>query len=223
MKRLPVYLLAGGQSRRFGSDKARAMLHGQPLLRHVAAMLEPVATSLTVVADVAGKYQDLGFRTIADRQPGLGPLAGLDTALHDLPAGSDWLLLCCGDAAVIRRHWLDRLLEACAGESDAVAFGDGHWQPMPGLYARSAAPVVAQGLAGGRRSMKNLLDALQSVRLPLPLDWPEHWQVNTRQELDRFEPSGQEDEGSWPSPTAARVIGQGSSGNCHEEAERHPA
>ncbi len=185
MKRLPVYILAGGRSSRFGSDKARAILKDQPLLGHVANMLQPVASSITIVADRQGKYDDLGFRTIADRQPGLGPLGGLDTALHDLPTGSGWLLLCCCDAMVIRSAWLEQLIAAANDGHDAVAFQATHWQPMPALYAAGARPKVATRLARGHRSMQRLLDQLATMPQPLPPDWPEHWQINTPHDLKR--------------------------------------
>ncbi len=76
-----AYVLAGGKSRRFGSDKARAMLAGQPLLLHVARQLEPVCSCVWVVAQRAGQYDDLGLPTLGDLALGLGPLAGLQTAL----------------------------------------------------------------------------------------------------------------------------------------------
>ena len=187
MKRLPVYILAGGRSRRFGSDKARAVVQGRPLLCHVANMLEPAAASITVVADRAGKYDDLGFRTIADRQPGLGPLGGLDTALADLPAENHWLLMCSCDAAVVRREWLQQLMAGRGEAYDAVAFRSSRWQPMPGLYARTARSTIAHCIDGGNWSMQRLLDQLRSRDISLPTDWPEHWQINTPQDLHRIQ------------------------------------
>jgi len=185
MTQLPVYILAGGRSSRFGSDKARALRRGRPLLCHVAAMLEPVASRITVVADRARKYDDLGFRTVADRQPGRGPLGGLAGALADLPGERHWLLLCSCDAAVLRSAWLHQLLAYRGAGHDAVAFRSSRWQPMPGLYARTARPTIADCLNGQDRSMQNLLDRLRSIAVPLPADWPEHWQINTPQDLHR--------------------------------------
>jgi len=186
MTGLPVYILAGGRSSRFGSDKARALIQGRPLLSHVAAMLEPVTTRITVVADRTGKYEDLGFRTIADHQPGLGPLGGLHAALGDLPAGGDWLLLCSCDALMIRPDWLHALMEACDDQHDAVAFLGNYWQPMPALYCRRSLSTVDQCLATDGRSMNRLLDRLFTKVIPRPMDWPELWQLNTPQELTEF-------------------------------------
>lgn len=72
---VPVYILAGGRSSRFGSDKARAALHGRPMIVRIAELLRPVAESMIVVAEQSDKYADLGLLTIADAIPGQGPLA----------------------------------------------------------------------------------------------------------------------------------------------------
>jgi len=168
MKKLPVYILAGGRGSRFGSDKARATLGGQPLLGHVAAMIEPVAAHIAVVADRVGKYDDLGFRTIADRRPGIGPLGGLDAALADLHGSGDWLLLCSCDALVIRSAWLTRLIGAITDD------------------ARHAVPVVRHQIEQDRRSMQELLDRLRTADLQTPKDWPEQWQANTPAALRSF-------------------------------------
>lgn len=71
-------ILAGGRSRRFGSDKAAAMLNGVALLDHVIARLRPQVDALVICGrDVAG------MTCIADRPSSdLGPLGGLNAALR---------------------------------------------------------------------------------------------------------------------------------------------
>ena len=67
-----IYILAGGQSRRFGQDKARALVEGSPLLLHVARAAEPLGGEMRVVAAQEGEYQDLGLETVADQRAGHG-------------------------------------------------------------------------------------------------------------------------------------------------------
>lgn len=68
-------ILAGGRSRRFGSDKAVALLpDGRTLLDHAVAGLAPHVTQVVICGRPGG---------LADRpQPDLGPLGGLNAALH---------------------------------------------------------------------------------------------------------------------------------------------
>ena len=186
MNDVPAYILAGGQSSRFGSDKARALVDGVPLIARIAAALRPVTRSVTVVSDVAGKYADLGLETIADAQPGLGPMGGLHTALTHLPGAADWLLLVSCDLVVLERAWIDALLAARTPEARAVAFMEVQgWQPLLALYHRAIAVEVDEHIARGQRSMRKLLDSVGGVGLPRPADWPEVLQVNTRDDLAR--------------------------------------
>ena len=184
---LPLYILAGGRSSRFGSDKARAVIQGQPLIRRVAGTLVPFATRITVVADVPGKYADLGLATIADATPHQGPMGGLATALADceVASGSSWLLLVACDLVDIRSVWVDRLLAHTRGGAagrNAVVFMGQRWEPLLALYHTSILPEVTQRMTQGDRAMQRLLETLATVAVPLPADWPTIAQINTHED-----------------------------------------
>lgn len=191
MERLPTYILAGGRSSRFGRDKARAQIGGEALLRLVAASLEPAASSVTVVADRAGKYRDLGFETIADLRPGLGPLGGLWAALsHHGPSG--WLLCVSCDRVGVRVEWLQALLSARRAGARAVLFRGRIWQPLPGLYHSCFAPEVDAAIRAGRLTPWKLLEQTDSVALSMPSDWDDSVDINDLEELSRlYEPGGE--------------------------------
>jgi molybdopterin-guanine dinucleotide biosynthesis protein A len=88
-------ILAGGQSRRFGSDKAEAMLDGRKLIDHVAAALQRDCDALVI----CGRTHP-SIPWIEDRpHAGLGPLGGLCAALaHGRAAGFDAVLCAPCDA-----------------------------------------------------------------------------------------------------------------------------
>lgn len=80
MTRILGAVLAGGQSRRFGSDKAVAELRGRSLIEHVLAALTPQVDGLVMVGRPGAEE---GVPAIPDRPaPDLGPLGGLNAALH---------------------------------------------------------------------------------------------------------------------------------------------
>lgn len=181
---IPVYILAGGKSSRFGSDKARALVDGLPLIARVASMVRPMASRVTVVADLRDKYADVGLRTIADTEPGKGPLGGLATALGDLHPDENWLLLVSCDLLLIRSEWLAAL--SSTAHPPATAFRGQYWEPLLALYHRSIGPAVRAQLATGNRAMQRLLDATAATAVPLPSDWPITLQANTPSDLQRF-------------------------------------
>lgn len=186
---LPTYILAGGQSRRFGSDKARAVLHDEPLIARLAGRFKGLAGEIVVVADRPDKYADLGLTTIADRVPGQGPLGGLETALSDALERSDsaWILLASCDLADIRGAWIETLTAELNPHGRARAFRGEFWHPFPGLYHTKLMPLVGEYLASPKASFQRLLSdpRANAAALPLPADWPAVAQVNTREDLEQ--------------------------------------
>lgn len=77
MTRLLGVVLAGGQARRFGGDKALATLAGIALLDHAAEALRPVVDEIAVVGRDSPAYVSIADWPMA----GLGPLGGLCGAL----------------------------------------------------------------------------------------------------------------------------------------------
>lgn len=176
------YILAGGLSRRFGTDKARALLAGRPLIVRTADAMEQAGLQPRVVARSAGQYDDLGLPTVGDIRPGRGPLAGLETALVD--AGDGWVLLAPCDMVDLRPHWIESLLAARQDRADAVAFRAHRWQPMPALYHQQLLPRLREHLDAGTLAMYALLEVSRVVQLRFPADWPRVHQANTPGELE---------------------------------------
>lgn len=183
MDKVPVYILAGGKSTRLGTDKARLDIRGTPLLQHVATSLRPVASRITVVADAMGKYDDLGFETIGDQHPGLGPLGGLQTALAH-HTGGNWLLLASCDRIGIQAEWVRALLSARAESSGAVTFADERIQPMPALFHALIAAQVATAIQQNDLSPWRLIRSVEPVVLPLPAGWENSHDINDINDLE---------------------------------------
>jgi molybdenum cofactor guanylyltransferase len=175
--RFHLYILAGGGSRRFGSDKARALIDGEPLICGVARLLEPVAKTTTVVAGVAGAYQDLGFRTVGDLVPGKGPLAGLIAAINDYP-GDGWLILSACDWSGIRAEWIGLLAARIKPDSRAVVFRHERVEPLLGLYHTSVEKVARSLIESGRLDMRVFLDEISAVYVPVPEGWDDAVNIN---------------------------------------------
>jgi len=167
-ERIPLYILAGGKSRRFGSDKARALIDGVPLVSRLATTLSPVVSSTTVVAASAGAYDDLGLRTIGDDVPGLGPAGGIVTALrHCLrERGSGWVIVSACDWSGVETGWVERLRDGAPGGARAVLFDPG--QPLFGLYHTDAVPALAAAVETGSLRMQDLASELSPAIVPAP-------------------------------------------------------
>jgi molybdopterin-guanine dinucleotide biosynthesis protein A len=102
-----------------------------------------------------------GARLARDATEGEGPLAGLDAGLRDVT--TTFAIVAGGDMPDLQRGVLERMLdEARTKGTDAVALADGgEVRPLPCvLRAERAADAARTLLRSGRRSVRDLLDAL---------------------------------------------------------------
>lgn len=172
------YILAGGRSRRFGSDKARYVIDGRPMLNRVADAFAPLCRHTFVVAQQADDYADLGLETIADNQPHAGPVEGLRTALRHAAqrqqtAGEPqrdpaWILLSSCDLAKPSTDLVMPLTEARRPDALASVWTTGTvFEPFPGLFSLGVreAPELAEAT-----SFQGLLNALGPLAQTLRVD-----------------------------------------------------
>ncbi|MCB9846711.1 MAG: molybdenum cofactor guanylyltransferase [Phycisphaeraceae bacterium] len=178
---VPAYILAGGNSRRFGSDKARATLHGRPLILALSDQLVGLGFKITVVGKRDDQYADLGLDTIGDLKPDQGPVGGLRTALTHRQAG--WILLCSCDMLGIDGSWITALFnqQRRVPDADAITARSKVWQPFPGLYHSRLLDCRALKESGSFQSLfaRITVAPIESVGL-LPIR-----QVNTLEALQR--------------------------------------
>jgi molybdopterin-guanine dinucleotide biosynthesis protein A len=156
---LAVAVLAGGASRRFGSDKALVRLcpGGPTVLERVVESGRNVASDVFVVGHE--RYESLlpGILVVPDELPGEGPLGGILSALRHTQADRVLVLACdtpCLSIPLLQ--WLasfETEAEILVPRTD-----DGRLHPMPAIYRRSILPAVEASLRSANRSVISLFD-----------------------------------------------------------------
>ena len=162
-------ILAGGASRRFGTDKARASVGGRAMIARVFEAVSAVTGEVLVSVRAGGGDYGLAARVVEDAVPDAGPLAGLEAGLR--ACRTPWLVVVACDMPFLTPEALEAVTRARAPGLDAVVARtpDGRLQPLCACYHTSVLPVVAARLRSGRRSMRGLLERLGAVRVvPLP-------------------------------------------------------
>lgn len=144
-------ILAGGRSSRFGSDKARHLYDGKPLIQHVADSLVSAAERY-VISDES--YLDLPH--YPDLDPQQGPLGGLETALHH--AQHEWLAVAACDLPHLSPDYWSGLAKQVSGQATLVVTA--RPQPLAAFYHASILNTVRSQLARGERSLHALLSQL---------------------------------------------------------------
>ena len=183
------YVLAGGASSRFGTDKALAELQGETMLERSTKLLAKVTSSVKIVSPVV-KLNRGDYDTISDRWPGEGPLGGILTALVDAKnqtgEGAAALVVSC-DMPFLTPEWL-RFLAARASESGAEAVvpkSAQGWEPLCACWLASAAEIVLPLFEAGTRKITEALNVLH-VEVLDEKDWKRFdlngrlfWNMNT--------------------------------------------
>ena len=95
-------ILAGGESRRMGADKALLELGGQTLIEAVIGRVSRLSREVIIVTNAPQKVEGLGATLVSDVRPGKGALGGIYSGLlaashfHSLVVACDYPFLHLG-------------------------------------------------------------------------------------------------------------------------------
>lgn len=171
-------VLAGGESRRFGSDKLAALLDRVTLLDHAITWLKQHTDAIVICGRGVAAYP-----TLTDLpEPGLGPLGGLAAALqYGAAHGYDVVLSIPGDTPELPAGLFEQLLAI-----GAPVFVRGC--PVIGLWPTAAAPLLIEQLRGAEdRSMRGWARAIEAAPLTLEQAIPN---VNFPADLEALQHGG---------------------------------
>ncbi|MBC7242935.1 MAG: molybdenum cofactor guanylyltransferase [Anaerolineae bacterium] len=195
-------VLAGGQSRRMGADKAFLELGGRPLIQWTLGALAGIGQELIIIANDLQRYAGLGARVEPDIIPGYGALGGIYTALAR--AGGARVLVVACDMPFLSRPLL-RYLIGLSSQFDAVVprLPDGV-EPLHAVYSRACLEPIRRALARGDRRIISFFDDI-CVRYVEPEEiavfdpqFRSFMNINTSQDLQAIRELLQPPAEPWP-------------------------
>ncbi len=161
-------ILAGGQSRRMGENKAEMAFGGEPLLTRVVRRLSPAVDEVLVIGPQSLASLAPEARVVEDALPSIGPLGGLYTALTVSTSARIFLVAC--DMPFICPGLAQAMLALAEtrADADAVALNtDGRMQPLHAVYSRRCLPAVERALKASDHSLHALLAQLAVVTVDM--------------------------------------------------------
>lgn len=151
-----VIILAGGESKRMGRDKAALPFNGETLLQSVIASVQPLFAQTLV--SVREKRPDVALPQICDMQSDGGPLVGLISALEKV--ATPWAFVVACDMPFVAPALIAHLASLRENHQAVVPQINGQAQPLAAFYARSALPLLQSSLASGNKSLIGALKTL---------------------------------------------------------------
>jgi len=179
-------LLAGGQSRRMGSDKALLVRDGKSQLEHIGILLGDVCDRVFVSTrqDQQAEPERRRFEQIVDRYQDIGPVAGILSAMDEYP-DVDWLVVAC-DLPNVDAQTLNFLLEHRSRDLPFTAFRSSYDdlpEPLCAVYRSGSDGLVREFVTDGITCPRKILIRSDTLLLdqpnPVALD-----NVNTPDDLE---------------------------------------
>jgi len=164
-------VLAGGRSRRMGSDKALLVQDGETQLSRAVALLAEHVDRVFVStrADQAGDAERRKFEQIVDRYEDMGPLAGILSAM-DSNNEVSWLILAC-DLPNIDDTTIACLLEQCSADHPVTAYKSVHDdlpEPLCAIYRPESRAVILSFVEKGIICPRKMLIGADTKLLTQP-------------------------------------------------------
>ena len=132
MSEISAVVLAGGQSRRLGANKAFIEIGGQTLIKRVLQTISPLTEDVIVVTSEAEPFRHLGVHLMGDVYPGKSSLGGIYSGL--LAAKYQQALVVGCDMPFLNGALL-RYMVSLAGEYEVIIPSyDSFLEPLHAIY-----------------------------------------------------------------------------------------
>jgi molybdopterin-guanine dinucleotide biosynthesis protein A len=166
---LPAFsgvVLAGGSSRRMGTDKALLQFGGRAMAAIARdALVGAGAADVLAVGGDAAALTALGLRAVPDRWPGEGPLGGVIVAMHE--ARHDVVVVLACDLPRIEAAAVTALVHGLGDADAAVPAVDGRPQVLVAAYRRACVGALEQARAEGVRRLRDAVGRLRVADVAL--------------------------------------------------------
>lgn len=164
-------VLAGGESRRMGRDKATlSMPGGTTLVEQAVGVVRQRCEPVFVMAAPGQPLPALQARIVRDELRGAGPLPATGQGLRAAAAaGARFAFVCAVDMPFLAVELIDDLLRLAAEtNAEVVVPWDGRSHYLAAVYRTDLADRVDALVAVGELKMSALIDASDTQQIVLP-------------------------------------------------------
>jgi len=157
--KISAVLLAGGESRRMGEDKATLHFRGAPLWKvqlNLLRKLEP--EEILISARIEPVWRPNEYEFVPDDPPSRGPLSGLAVALARMR--TKHLLALAIDMPFMNERYLRWLCEWIEPGCGVLPKIDNRAEPLAAIYPAEAQRDFAMALTGADFSLQQLTGQL---------------------------------------------------------------
>lgn len=175
------YILAGGQSRRLGRNKALVELNGQTIIEKVVSAIPAGKENIKIVTSSFLTFHFLKLKMISDIHPGLGPIGGVHAGLVDSTFDFNFFLAC--DLPLISTKIIQAVLDFHAGQDIFGIRTKNGLEPLCAVYSKGCISTIENQMKVRDYSLHSLFETVPSEFIEIE-DSNILFNLNTTQDLE---------------------------------------
>lgn len=158
-----LILLAGGKSRRMGTDKALLTHMGKTFMATIMDNFQAYDNRMIVTND-KNKHRYEGALSIEDLYEDMGPLCGIYTGLSQSKTEKNGVVTV--DAPFLPSALMDYMMAISDGVDVVVPKLDGRLYPLCAVYKKSIAGTLEEAMARDQRRVQDVIGGLKVRFVP---------------------------------------------------------
>jgi molybdopterin-guanine dinucleotide biosynthesis protein A len=163
---LTAYILAGGSSRRMGTDKLFLQIGGRSMLERIIATCEGCFKEVKLVAGQEAKFSAFDYPVVLDNPIANGPMGGVIAALEDCE--DECCFVTAADLCDLSGEVVDSLVRKYNNQQYLGMREAGGMQPLCGIYHKSALEVFYRFAQNKEFSVTEAVMAMNHEGMVLP-------------------------------------------------------
>ncbi len=148
-------ILAGGLSKRMGTDKGLVEFRGKQLVQYAIDLISSHCSDIVISANDR-EYGKFGFPVVSDEIKEIGPAGGIYSALRK--TDTDFNLIVSCDMPLLNEDAVDLLLKNVSGISNFIASHKQGIEPLFGIYHKNFLGVLEEAIRQNTYKMRAILD-----------------------------------------------------------------
>lgn len=166
-------ILAGGENRRMGTDKAFLDVAGRPLVERVINVLKGLFERVIIVTNTPQAYAQYAVSVVTDAIDKRGPLTGIYSGL--LASKDEYNFVAACDMPFLNSGLIGHMAKEAEGFDVVVPEIHGKVEPLHAVYHKRLLTLIESQIQRDSRQIQKIFDGVKVRRI-------------TEEEIIRFDP-----------------------------------
>jgi molybdenum cofactor guanylyltransferase len=144
LERVTGFILLGGKSSRYGSNKAFVEINGVRMIDRVAGVMKSIFYRVVLLTNTPEEYAYLRMPMVEDLVKGFGPMGGIYTGLMTLSDETGVFVAC--DMPFLSESLIRHMVDVRDDFDAVVPRMDWMLEPLHALYSKACLPVIKEAI-----------------------------------------------------------------------------